>query len=136
MNGEAYVSVRASRAGGANGNGSEGFATSGNYWIHWNNNGFTGKGWKYIESELRWTGFPAIADRLEYEISVEGLEAYMKSSDFPGNLDDVLGDGNWALGSKTTFVTNNVDVLGIYGNIGENDPWYVYCQDDGCIEAL
>ena len=136
MNGEAYVPVRALRADGANGNGSEGAATSGSYWIHWNGSGFTGQGWSYIGDELQYTGFPAIAAQYGYDMNVKGLEDYMNSPNFPGNLDAVLGDENWDTGSKTAFVYANVSVLGIWGNIEEGERWYEYYRADGCIQAM
>lgn len=137
-----YVPVIAKRTLGSNadGSGNSGSGTYSGYYIWWDTvAGFTGKGWNYIESELAHTGFPTLAASQGLAATYENFISYVNNqlSDlpFPGNLDNVLGDAVWANGSKNNFIADNVSTLGIYGNIMENDPYYTYYSESGCIQA-
>lgn len=137
-----YVPVKArTTTYAANGDGSQTAGTTSGYYIWWDpSTGFTGSTWQGIESELQYTGFKSLAEGANIECTYSNFLLYVNNQltnlPFPGNLNNVLGDGYWANGSKIRFIDNNISTLGIRGNVPENDPYYAYIEETGCIEAL
>lgn len=141
MDGSSYVPVTAMKAYSTDGNGSnQGSSTVSGYYIHWNDNGFTGKGWEYLSVHINYTGFIEIAESAGVECTLENFKLYiagtLPNTSFPGNLNNVLGDESWDNSSKTNFVASFVDDLGIWGNVPEDSFYYSHYDPNGCIEAL
>lgn len=143
MEGSTYVPVMARSTFSAPENGSEiapGGGTSSVYYIHWNDGGFTGKGWEYIEPFISYTGFPEVASQLNVSATYESFKQYVTGTlpgvSKPNNLDTILGNGYWDDAAKNEFVSENVSKLGIYGNIEEDSMYGKWIRPDGCIQAL
>lgn len=143
MEGSTYVPVMARSTFSAPENGSEirlGGGTTSGYYIHWNDGGFTGEGWQYIEPYISYTGFPEVAIQLGVTATYENFEQYVTGTlpgvSKPNNLNNILGDQYWDNASKIDFVTKNVSKLYIYGNIEEDSMYGQWIRPDGCIQAL
>lgn len=143
MEGSTYVPVMARSTFSAPENGSEidpGGGTSSGYYIHWNDGGFTGKGWQHIKPFISYTGFPEVATQLNVTPTYESFEQYVTGTlpgvSKPNNLNTILGNGYWDNAAKNEFVSANVSKLGIFGKIQEDSMYGQWISQDGCIEAL
>lgn len=141
MEGSTYVPVMARSTFSAPENGSEidpGGGTTSGYYINWNDSGFTGRGWWYIEKYISYTGFPEVAASYGQEGTYSNFVQYvggnLPGAQKPENLNNVLGDAEWDSGSKNAFINEYISVLGI---TNVQDGFYgQYYDQTGCIDAL
>lgn len=101
MSGRVYVPVGGSTTGGGISffsAGSPGGGSETSYWLYWNENGFTGLGWrtawdsKYCPLKAAWQ-----SNHMNYSSDLDGFEQYVATLGAEGNLNEYLdgAPGGW-----------------------------------------
>ena len=122
--GQIYVDVAAAQAEmGIATLGTSGGGQEGGYWLYWNVDGYTGRGWFWDDPNNHdkegWEAYireGQLTCGTEHEATEQGLRDHI-SGGHADDLNDVLG--GWDTGEKMVFVGSNYDQFQNYSCLAD-----------------